>query len=506
MIDKSTILVTYDAGIDKADLLPFGTITNDLPRLSMLFMRVYGDVLDQVAEVRGVVRVSYNEIHPAEEILHSPSPLTAIENAKIYDEINLAAAHAITTGDPRVRIAIIDSGCSTDHNDINCIGGGRFFKAVSHADNAMPMKVRLSDLMEGVGIVMSVGVYTYDANRAKDGSIPMSPATGYSDSTCKNALFTGAIPLGFVSNQNFTFWINEPVDVLIADDEVNHWRHALGRTTMYDGMGHGTACTGIVSDIAPTCTNVVLKLTTDDGAINKVDIIACLDYVANNNFHIVSTSWGGFTDPEKNAAYDALVATGILWTCSAGNGGVKPDMDVATDAYLFPGATPGVFCVGACGNQVAQNTDTGYIDYHPDTLDFSRLTWYTQKHDRVQIVAPGFGWQVHAPLNYCDLYQYYGEYSRNWNARRYTFQRSGGTSWAQPAVAATAGLMMSKILSGYQTTDPAEVTAILRAAVTPIKDTLKSTAKGPVRLANGNPATVGFGAGRLNTGAAVAAI
>ena len=126
------------------------------------------------------------------------------------------------------------------------------------------------------------------------------------------------------------------------------------------------------------------------------------------------------------------------------------------------------------------------MDVTAAELDFSRMSWFQQKFPPVDIIAPGWGWIFHAPLN---LGSMWAEFIWNKHSRYFTTQADGGTSFSCPAVAAIIGLCMSRRIAS---------TGETAWSLSTVMGWLATGSKLPVKLSNGQPATKGYGTGRLD--------
>ena len=172
-----------------------------------------------------------------------------------------------------------------------------------------------------------------------------------------------------------------------------------------DLNGHGTHVTGIVAGtgkldsketgIATGVSIVSLKVLNDQGAGSIGDIIAALDWVANNyiqnNIRVVNMSVGTgvyesyWTDPLTLAA-KALVDKGIVVVAAAGNLGKNAKGQLQWGGITSPGVAPWVLTACAYSTNgtpdTADDTIASFSSSGPTYIDF------TAKPD---VCAPGVG-------------------------------------------------------------------------------------------------------------------
>jgi serine protease AprX len=172
-----------------------------------------------------------------------------------------------------------------------------------------------------------------------------------------------------------------------------------------DENGHGTHVTGVVAGtgsleakyagIAPGVSIVSLKVLDQDGKGSIGDIIAAMEWVAQNskrfNIKIVNMSVGAgvyesyWTDPLTLAA-KALVDQGISVVAAAGNFGKSAQGDLQWGGITAPGVAPWVLTACAFSTvgtlDSADDTLASFSSSGPTAFDF------TAKPD---ICAPGVG-------------------------------------------------------------------------------------------------------------------
>jgi serine protease AprX len=234
-----------------------------------------------------------------------------------------------------------------------------------------------------------------------------------------------------------------------------------GRTTPYDDFGHGTHVAGIVAGsgagsahvedpyvgAAPEVDIVALKVLDSKGAGKTSDVIAALEWVAQNhlayNIRIVNLSLGhpvyepAATDPLVQAA-EALVARGIVVVASAGNLGVDPtDGLPGYGGITSPANGARVIAVGAVNDQGTNvRSDDAVADYSsrgPSRFDLIvKPDLVASGHRVVSLAAPG---------SY--LYESYPQlHVTAGSEAAASYMILSGTSMAAPLVSGTAALML----------------------------------------------------------------
>jgi subtilisin family serine protease len=179
-----------------------------------------------------------------------------------------------------------------------------------------------------------------------------------------------------------------------------------GRTLPYDDNGHGTHVAGIIagngsdssgekSGIAPGARLVVLKVLDANGVGTISNIIAALNWVAQNhqqyNIRVVNMSVGAritesyWTDPLTLAA-KAVVDKGIVVVGASGNFGKNAAGQLQYGGITAPSNAPWVLTVGATSTQgtMTRQDDVmaGFSSSGPTYIDFGA---------KPDLVAPGTG-------------------------------------------------------------------------------------------------------------------
>lgn len=231
-----------------------------------------------------------------------------------------------------------------------------------------------------------------------------------------------------------------------------------GRPLPYDDHGHGTHVSGIVlgngydsrgkhAGVAPDATLVSLKVLDADGKGTISNIIAALDWVAQNgaayNIRVVNLSVGAavtqsyWLDPLALAA-KRLTERGIVVVAAAGNLGKNAEGKPQYGGILAPGNAPWVLTVGASSTSgTQQEKDDVVADFSssgPTRGDYlAKPDLVAPGHGIVSLTSPG-GTLYSAGSNYLV-----------WGKVRTAdapYLSLSGTSMAAPQVAGAVALML----------------------------------------------------------------
>jgi thermitase len=198
-------------------------------------------------------------------------------------------------------------------------------------------------------------------------------------------------------------------------DDVRGWDFVDADNDPMDINGHGTHCSGIASAVTDngigiagagwTCRIMAARAGDSDGSFADADIVAALEYAADNGADVISMSFGGPTNSmTMSNAIDYAYSKGCFLVAAAGNKN--------TSAYSYPAAQSDVMAVAAS-----------------TTNDYK--TSYSNFGDWVDIAAPG-GDNTDQKN---DIYSTYIGPS---------YEFLAGTSMATPLVAGIAGLVRAK--------------------------------------------------------------
>ena len=233
------------------------------------------------------------------------------------------------------------------------------------------------------------------------------------------------------------------------------WRVVTATSKWDDDNGHGTHVAGTIAALnndigvvgaAPDVSLYAVKVLGKDGSGYVSDIIAGVDWSAQNGMDIVSMSLGGSGSSQVfQDVINEAHSSGVLIIAAAGNAG---DGNILTTETSYPAAYDNVVAVAATDNR-------------------SKVAWFSNSGDYVDIAAPGV------------------EILSTWNDGLY--DTISGTSMACPHVTGVAALVLAK----YPSLTPSEVESILTSTATDL---------GIVGFDNS------YGNGLVNASAAVAAV
>jgi cerevisin len=184
----------------------------------------------------------------------------------------------------------------------------------------------------------------------------------------------GPSPFAYNYDEN----AGDGVNVYVVDTGINNnhqeftGRFTWGITTASnstsdnDNYGHGTHCAGTIGGttygVAKKAHLIAVKVMGDDGSGATSDIIAGLNWVAENKSgtkgNIISMSIGGLKSPIMDLAVENTIKKGIVAVAAAGNSNM--------DACLFsPASSPNVISVGATDI----NDTKAYFSNHGSCID-----------------------------------------------------------------------------------------------------------------------------------------
>lgn len=232
-------------------------------------------------------------------------------------DIDAPAAWDITTGDPSVVVAVVDTGVILDHPDL------------------------APNLWTNPGEVAGDGIDN-DGNQIVD--------------DIHGADFTGSVPDG------------DPTDLLV-EATAGHGTHVASIVAGRGGNGLG------VTGVAPGVRVMSLRFLGPEGvpAVTTVahELLA-FDYARANGAHIVNGSYGAAGTPSQTEKAAIAASPGMLFVFAAGNGagdGVGDSNEIANSAF-YPCSydLPNVICVGASD----QNDDfAAFSNYGATSVDLA---------------------------------------------------------------------------------------------------------------------------------------
>ena len=231
-----------------------------------------------------------------------------------------------------------------------------------------------------------------------------------------------------------------------------------GRTQPYDDAGHGTHVAGIIlgngydsygqkEGIAPDASLVSLKVLDENGQGTISNIIAALNWVAQNyrtyNIRVVNLSVGApihesyWTDPLTLAARQ-LTDQGIVVVAAAGNLGKNEAGQPQWGGITAPGNAPWVLTVGASSTMgtLTRGDDTvaSYSSAGPTYIDYAaKPDLAAPGTGTVSLAAPGSTFYITKPQ---DLL------AGTLNLGYKPYLSLSGTSMAAPVVSGTVAMML----------------------------------------------------------------
>ncbi|MFH1736087.1 MAG: S8 family peptidase, partial [bacterium] len=130
-----------------------------------------------------------------------------------------------------------------------------------------------------------------------------------------------------------------------------------------DEMGHGTAVAGIcgaaidngigVAGIAPNCPLMILRAGNANGFLQEDDVASAILYALDNGARVANMSFGDIqASPMLGDVIDYAAGQGLLMVAASGNNG--------TDQASFPAAFGPPLCVGSCDSDDARAWDSNY--------------------------------------------------------------------------------------------------------------------------------------------------
>jgi len=201
-----------------------------------------------------------------------------------------------TSGDPKVVVAVIDTGVDYTHEDL--------------VDNMW----------------RNPGETGVDAN-GKD-----KATNGIDDDG--NGFIDDVVGWDFAGNDNKPYDLTASLfDMIISGGNPGHGTHCAGNVAARGNNGKG------VSGVAPNVKIMALRFITEKGQGTTSDAIKSIKYAIQNGAKVMSNSWGSEGDDPQDSDSQALKDTiqyaqdkGVLFIAAAGNGHQGKGYDNDTDA------------------------------------------------------------------------------------------------------------------------------------------------------------------------------
>jgi len=212
-------------------------------------------------------------------------------------DIDAVAAHAITTGDPDLVVAVIDDGVDFGHPDL--------------ADRAWTNPGESGS--DGGGLDRSTNGVDDDGN-------------------------------GYIDDVNGWDFCHDDASVHDLDDDGHGTHVAATIAGSLDGRG--------IAGVAPSVRIMALKFLSDNANCGWDGMaIEAIEYAKSFGVRISNNSWGGTDyDPELETA---VAASGMLFVAAAGNGGLDATGDDIDAKPIYPASfdAPNVLTVAAIHNE-----------------------------------------------------------------------------------------------------------------------------------------------------------
>lgn len=113
-------------------------------------------------------------------------------------------------------------------------------------------------------------------------------------------------------------------------DDVHGWNFVTETNKPFDSHGHGTHIAGIIHNVAPEVSFMVLKYFDPKSLSDKniTNTVRAIDYAVNNGAQIINYSGGGFgKNPLEERAIKRAKDKNILFVAAAGNESTNSDKD-----------------------------------------------------------------------------------------------------------------------------------------------------------------------------------
>jgi hypothetical protein len=228
----------------------------------------------------------------------------------------------------------------------------------------------------------------------------------------------------------------------LASQTVSGYNAFNGGNNTSDGDGHGTQVASLISADtnnglgicggAYGCRNLPVKIS-NDGNFPLSEELAGISWALGHGAKVINMSFGGEgADGSEQSEIDAGIQAGVLFTASSGNAAEpvgSADGDGDGNQVQYPAGYPGVLAVGA-------------------TNDSDQWEYYSTWGSQLFCASPDGVVTCSNAGN--SSYNYGGDPFFNCPPGSGPCDLSFGTSFAAPAVAALAGMLISSGVPAYE--------------------------------------------------------
>lgn len=113
-------------------------------------------------------------------------------------------------------------------------------------------------------------------------------------------------------------------------DDLHGWNFVNNTNQPFDSHGHGTHITGIIHNVAPKVSFMILKYFDPKSLSDKnlSNTVRAIDYAVEMGAHIINYSGGGFgSNPKEKEAIQRAKEKNVLFVAAAGNDSTNSDKD-----------------------------------------------------------------------------------------------------------------------------------------------------------------------------------